>query len=268
MVYHPRMLSRARRKLLVSLRRREGRTREGIYLLEGPRSIGEALAFGAPVRELLLTHALAETAVGQDLARSAQDAQVAVTVISENDCRLIADTRTPQGALAVLSRSDPSTDALIVDGLVLVLDHVADPGNVGTLIRAADAFGCRAVAAGPGTADFENQKVLRAAMGSNFHLSLVTVDDLPGTLSHLARNGTGVFAATLHGADAYQTAESAGRRVCLVLGNEARGVSPEVQSVVSQEVTVPCPGRAESLNVAMAGTVLLSIFSRRSGGRG
>ena len=266
MVYHPRMLSRARRKLLVSLKRREDRVREGIYLLEGPRSIREALACRAPVRELLLTREFAESEAGRELTRVALERDVPMVDITASDCRLIADTRTPQGALGVLIRIEPRPDALLVDGLILALDHVADPGNVGTLIRAADAFGCRAVVAGPGTADFENAKVLRAAMGSNFHLTLVAVLDLAGTLRGLAEHGADVLAATLTGADAYQTAVSAGARVCLVLGNEARGVSREVQEVVTTEVTVPCPGRAESLNVAMAGTVLLSIFGRRPGG--
>ena len=260
------MLSRARRKLLVSLRHREGRIREGIYVLEGPRSIREALEFRAPIRELLLTHAFAESDAGRKLARAAAGREVALTMISENDCRLIADTRTPQGALAVLSRVVPELGALHVDGLILALDHVADPGNVGTLVRAADAFGCRAIVAGPGTADFENAKVLRAAMGSNFHLTLVSVTDLAGALRDLAEQGTEIFAATLSGTDAYQTAVTAGARVCLVLGNEARGVSSEVRKTVSGQVTVPCPGRAESLNVAMAGTVLLSIFGSHPGG--
>ncbi len=266
MVYHPLMLSRARRKLLVSLGRREGRTREDLYLLEGPRCIAEALKFGAPVRELLLTHALADAAIGRNLAQAAERADATVITISENDCRLIADTRTPQGALAVLARSASGVELLHGEGVILALDQVADPGNVGTLIRSADAFGCRAVVTGSGSADFENQKVLRAAMGSNFHLPLVTVTDLAATLWDLSNAGSDIFAATLSGADAYQTAESAGPRSCLVLGNEARGVSPEVAGAVSREVTVPCPGRAESLNVAMAGTVLLSIFTRRSGG--
>jgi len=259
------MLTRARRKVLGSLGHREARIREGIYLLEGPRSIHEALRSGAPVLEVLLTHALAETPAGRELAQAASDHGATVVTISENDCRLISDTRTPQGAFAVIARAHPGAETLIGDGLVLALDEVADPGNVGTLIRAADAFGCRAVVAGPGSADFENPKVLRAAMGSNFHLPLVTVADLPQVLRRLAGEGTDVFAATLSGADAYLTGESVGSRVCLVLGNEARGVSPDVLAAVQGELTVPCPGRAESLNVAMAGTVLLSIFTRCPG---
>ena len=260
------MLTRARRKLLVSLGQRTARVREELFLLEGPRSIHEALEAGAPVQEILLTHALTESAAGEELAGAGTDRAITVTTISENDCRLISDTRTPQGAIAVMARSDLGVQALDGDGLVLALDHVSDPGNVGTLVRAADAFSCRAVVAGPGTADFENPKVLRAAMGSNFHLPLVTVADLPETLGRLAEQGAGVFAATLSGADAYKAGESVGRRVCRVLGNEARGVSSAVLAAVSEEVTVPCPGRAESLNVAMAGTVLLSIFTRAAGG--
>jgi RNA methyltransferase, TrmH family len=261
------MLTRARLKVLASLHRREVRITEGIYLVDGPRTVGEALASGAGVTDLLLTHAFASSPAGPALTRAAEGRGVPVTLIGEKESVRLSDTRTPQGAFAVLSRVEPDAEILVGDGLFLILDAVADPGNVGTLIRAADAFGCRAVVSGPGSADFENQKVLRAAMGSSFHLSLIRVGDLCSLLSKMTGSGAGILAATLSGADAYEVGASMGRRTGLVLGNEARGVSSEVLAAATAQVTVPCPGRAESLNVAMAGAILLSILARGDGGK-
>jgi len=257
------MTSRARIALLRSLRTREARVEHGLYLVEGRRLVREALASGAPVEEVLATQAFSDSDAGRALLAGAGGA--VVSRISEKDLRRVADTITPQGVLAVVRRRDVDRFALRADGLFLALDEVADPGNVGTLVRSADAFGARAVIAGRGSAGFENPKVLRAAMGSTFHLPLFAVADLPGTLSDMRDGGAEVLATVVDGEDLYAFAP-AGKKVCVVIGNEARGVSPEVRATADRAVTVPCPGRAESLNAAMAGTVVLSRLARAIGG--
>ncbi|MHC4859702.1 MAG: TrmH family RNA methyltransferase, partial [Planctomycetota bacterium] len=256
------MISRSRLALLRSLHRREARAEQGLYLAEGRRLVMEALLSGAPVEEILVTEAFSATGEGAALVGRAGGA--AVTRIAERDLRRVADTRTPQGVLAVLARREGDRAALEGDGVFLALDGVADPGNVGTLVRSADAFGARAVLAGPGSADFENGKVLRAAMGSTFHLPLLTVADLPDALARMRAGGATVLATVLDGEDLYEV-PGGSPRVCVVMGNEVRGVSPEVRATTDREITVPCPGRAESLNVAMAGAIVLSRLARVTG---
>jgi TrmH family RNA methyltransferase len=256
------MPTRARLRLLRSLARADARRAEGLYLVEGRRLVLEALLSRVPLAGVFVTAAFASGAHGPDLLEAAETAGVSVESVPEKDLAALADTKTPQGVVAVV-RHVPS-DLSILDrpgpGLFLALDAVADPGNVGTLVRAADAFAVRAVIAGPGTADFTNPKVLRGAMGSTFHLACVSVPDLPAALRRLRGSGAFVAAATLDGADTRELPPLP-PRVSLVLGNEAHGVSAAARAEAETAVTVACPGRAESLNVALAGGILLALLS-------
>jgi TrmH family RNA methyltransferase len=255
------MATRERLKLLASLNRSEIRRREGLYLVEGARLVGEALGSGAPLVEILHDAAFADGGAAAGLLDRAEARGVPVRRLPARDLRRLCETKTPQGIVAVVRQAEPEPEPADRPGVLLVLDAVADPGNVGTLVRAADAFAARGVLAGPGSASYTNGKVLRGAMGSTFHLPLWTVADLPAELGRRAAAGEEVLAATLAGAPPRPV--RSGGRVCLVLGNEARGVSPEVRRVCGEEVTIPCPGRAESLNVALAGGILLALLSGR-----
>jgi TrmH family RNA methyltransferase len=240
--------------LLRSLARADARRAEGLYLVEGRRLVMEALLSRAPLTEIFVTAAFAAGEHGADLLAATETMQVSVESVPDKDLAALADTKTPQGVVAVV-RHVPS-DLSILDrpgpGLFLALDGVADPGNVGTLVRA--------VIAGPGTADFANPKVLRGAMGSTFHLACVAVPDLPAALRRLRGSGAFVAAATLDGTDARELPPLP-RRVALLLGNEARGVSAAARAEADTAVTIACPGRAESLNVALAGGILLALLS-------
>ena len=259
------MLSKARVAQLRSLSRRDARRREGIYLIEGARLVREALASQAAISEVLLTAEAAASPLGVEIAGLAGDLGVDLTDISDKDCRRIADTKSPQGIVALVRRSGPDPDILAGPGLYLALDGVANPGNVGTLLRSADAFGVRAVLGGPGTADFENGKTLRAAMGSGFHVPAVEVDDFPGALRRMKEAGAVLLAAVMDGEDPLGAAAPSDFAV-VILGNEAHGVSRRALALADRKVTIPCPGRAESLNVAMAGAFLLSALCRPAGG--
>jgi len=259
------MVSRARLKLLRSLSRASVRVAEGIHLVDGRRLVGEAVASGASVEQVLVTARFRESPEGRELVARASAEGIAVDDLPARELERIADTKSPQGVAAVVRPRAPEADALGADRRLLVLDGVADPGNAGTLIRAADAFGFDGVLAGPGAAGFTNPKVLRAAMGSTFHLPLLRAEDLAAAIAARREGGAAVVAATLDGDDLWSVEPNAGG-LCLVLGNEARGVSPEVLDLADRRVTVPCAGRAESLNVATAGAILLAWLARGGAG--
>lgn len=257
-------VTRARLKALAGLRRSAARRREGLYLAEGRLLVGEALVSGAAVEEALATAAFAAEPAGARLLARAGERGIPVHRLSARDLERLSDTKTPQGIVAVVRAREPDRASLDRPGILLILDGVSDPGNTGTLIRAADAFAARGVLAGPGSASPTNPKVLRAAMGSTFHLPVLEIADLPGELEARRAAGERVVAATLDGEA--PVALGPGERLCLVLGNEARGVSPEARARCAGAVTVPCPGRAESLNVALAGGILLALLARSGGG--
>lgn len=175
----------------------------------------------------------------------------------------IADTATPQGVLAVLKQQqkDWREITMLERCLLLVLDAVQDPGNVGTMIRTADAMGFSAVVAGRGTADQYNPKVLRAAMGSSFHVPVYNDVPLPEALSELMGR-VSILAAVPRGGIAVNEAPLADR-TAIIIGNEAHGISEEVMHKTTCAVSIDMPGRAESLNASIAAGIIMYEVSRR-----
>jgi TrmH family RNA methyltransferase len=165
-------------------------------------------------------------------------------------------TDTPPPVFGVVAKRLYTDDVLYSpDGFVVVLDGLRDPGNVGTLIRSADAIGADAVVIGRGSVDLYNPKTVRSTMGSLFHVPVVE-GDLAELLPEAKRRGNRLVGTSLQAAKNCYEAEWAGG-VWLLLGNESQGLSAESLSQVDEAVLIPMRGKAESLNVAMAGTVLL-----------
>ncbi len=147
-------------------------------------------------------------------------------------------------------------------GCVLVLAGVSDPGNVGTLVRAAEASGAVGVVVGPGTADVFSPKVVRASAGSIFGVPIAVVDDVVAALAELAAGDRRRYGTVAAGGTPYTDGDLAGP-IALVLGNEAHGLPADVERALDGLLTIPMAGSAESLNVAMAGSVLLFEAKRR-----
>jgi TrmH family RNA methyltransferase len=174
----------------------------------------------------------------------------------------VATTESPQAVIAVVKRKEWSVQAL--HGWILALDRLADPGNVGTLIRSAEAFGACAVACVAGTAEPFSPKAIRASAGAIFHLPVLTNT----TLDALRDRGFRLFGTTSHGDPRTTSLEGANfdGDVAVVLGNEAHGM--ESDTPVDEWLSIPHVGRSESLNVAMAGTVVSYVVASRRGGGG
>ena len=250
-------LGQGRRKALRGLHSTKGREKAGRYLVEGVKLVTEALEWEVPLAEVLV-----DAEGGDDiqaLAARAAGVGIPVTRVDARDLRDVSDTVTPQGILAVGERELPPP--LPTDGLVVLLDAVQDPGNVGTLLRAADAFNAEAVLVARGSADVTSPKVLRAAMGSAFHLPVIRTGPAHEAAAALASMGYSVLVATLDGEDPFELGTRPARSL-LVLGNESRGPGGKVLRLADRRLTVPILGPTESLNVAMAGSILLSDLMR------
>lgn len=168
----------------------------------------------------------------------------------------VATTETPQPVMAIVSRRASTFDVLRTATFVVVADRISDPGNLGTILRSAEASGAGAVVLTPGTVDPTNPKVVRASAGSIFHVPIV--DDLP--LADLADHALVRLGTSSHLGRDFTTSDLT-RRVAIVLGNEAHGLGDDAP--VDEWITIPHLGRSESLNVAMAAAVLCFEVARQ-----
>jgi len=191
-----------------------------------------------------------------------------VAELKEGVLEKVGTTRTPQPVLAVAARPDVDRAALARDGLVLVALAVADPGNLGTLVRSAEAAGAAAILLGPGSVDAYNPKVVRASAGAIFGIPVVDAESEGWTavealdaLGELGRQRLGATA----GRGTPHTEVDFGRRTAVVLGNEAHGIDAAVESRLDGHVQIVMAGPAESLNVAMAATILCFESARQRG---
>ena len=248
-------LLRSARRLL----RRKERERDRRFLAEGPQAVAEALAAGA-TDEVLVADELVER--HRPLLDRATANGVRVSVAASTALADLADTVHPQGVLAICRSIDlPLTQVLRGSPrLVVLCDQIRDPGNLGTVIRCADAFGADAVLVSRNSVDLYNPKAVRASTGSLFHLPLAVEVDLDEAVTLARAAGLAVLGADGNATETTEDLARTGalaRPVLWVLGNEAWGLPAERADRLDRLVGLPMYGRAESLNLATAAAVLL-----------
>jgi TrmH family RNA methyltransferase len=248
------MPSQSQSKHVRALRRRKERRARGEFLVEGPRVLAELLRSGRPVTMVLYTGAALEEPAGQGLLAEAVEAGVPAELVSDAELRAHADTITPQGWLATAPL--PVWTWSDVDGArLIILDAIGDPGNAGTLIRAAEALGAGGVVALQGTADPWGPKVVRAAAGSSLRLPVLEAQTTE-VLDRLREWNTPLWVAEADG-EIIERSEPRPPRLALTLGNEAAGVSAPMREAADRIVAIPMRGQVESLNAAIAGAILM-----------
>ena len=238
-----------------SLARRDRRVAEGAFVVEGVRAVRDALQTGAIPRLVLL--------------RQGEESLAAVLAIPERGSLRIVERRlfdrlselqTPQGILAVFPFPEPKAVAGDAPPLALILDRLRDPGNLGTLLRAAAGAGVSAVYLTPESVDPWNPKVLRAGMGAHFRLPIAPLD--PQTLADLQARLPRRVVASAEAAQPYDAIHWT-EPAALVIGGETEGVGPDLRAWATDEVAIPLAHDVESLNAAVAGSVILFEAARQ-----
>lgn len=260
--------SNPRVKEWAKLLERKYRQREGKFLLEGVHLVKEALEAGWPLEAVAFDEGSGVTEAFEEYIEDEQPGNddTAWYPVSPEIIEKCSETGTPQPIFAVARKQPPSVELLFGDdrGLVVVLDGVQDPGNVGTIVRSAAASGATSVVLGKGTADLYNPKTIRATMGALFHVPVLEAE-LSSLLPEAAAQGVSLVGTSLQAAQSCYDYDFSNRNVWLVFGNEGSGMSEQVAALVDANVIIPMTGRAESLNVAMAATVLLFEAQRQRG---
>ncbi|MCY4421549.1 MAG: hypothetical protein OXC06_00615 [Acidimicrobiaceae bacterium] len=255
-----------RHRRVVELRRLVRRRAPGdaTAVLEGPRTVSEALAAGIEPSVVAVPESAAGNAAAQEVV-SRLGSGTEVLVLSERAFDSVAPAKSPQPMLALVGKPRARLpESVSQDDLVLVLAGVSDPGNVGTIIRSAEACGARCVVVAGG-ADPWSPKAVRASAGSVLRVPVVSESGAGAALEVLRAAGTRVVAADPSEGEPHDSgvlARGSGP-VALVLGSESQGLDPSLLQHVDRRVRIPMAGGAESLNVAMAATLLAFEYRRR-----
>ncbi|WP_396601894.1 TrmH family RNA methyltransferase [Algibacter sp. R77976] len=239
------MLSKSQIKLITSLKQKKYRQQHGLFVVEGIKTISELLQSNLELHKLYTTETFNIDAKDE-------------AIISESDLKRISFLTTPNKALAVFKT--PESKPIDDSGLIVALDAVRDPGNLGTIIRLCDWFGVKDLVCSKETVDCFNPKVIQATMGSITRVNISYLD----LASFLKTINLPVYGAFMEGENIYKKEELLKKGI-LVMGNEANGVSKEVEDLISEKVSIPRFGElqaTESLNVATATAILLSEFRR------
>ena len=253
--------------LLTTIRdlgRRRGRERRGLALAEGVRLVEEALAAGIALQGAAVSPALEGTPRGKALKSALAGRGVRLVEVAAAELDALADTEHPQGVVAVVEpRVWSLADVPVGRGsVVLVLDAVQDPGNVGAMLRTALGLGAAGVVALKGTAELTNPKVLRGSMGAAFRLPAVSTD-ADALLAWARERGVELWVTAANGQPAGpRGARSTRPPIALVLGNEGAGVGAALEAAARRRVAIPLAPGVESLNVAVAAGILLHEVTR------
>ena len=235
--------------------------------MEGPHALAAALDAGAELVDVLHEPVDDGGEVAGLVARAAA-AGVPTAELAPGTIARVADAVTPQPVVAVARWCDVGLDELVAAavapgaGPVLVLDDVRDPGNVGTLLRTAEASGAAGVVVAGESTDVFGPKAVRSSAGAVFHVPVTVAPEVTAALDALAAGGLRLLGADADAATTHDDADMTGP-VALVLGNEGAGLSDAVRARIDERVAIPIEGRAESLNVAAAGAVLCFEAARQ-----
>ncbi len=243
-------------KKIISLNNRKTRDKLKMFIVEGEKFVNE-ITVDYDVCEYVFSSAYAAQ---NDLGKYLSTANC--FIFDDSDFAKFSGTVTPQGILAVCKQNDTNPDRLLrrilhkPDLFLLIAENLSDPGNMGTLIRTADACGCDAVVLSADCVDVYNPKVIRSTAGSIFHLPVVCCDDIFSIINLLKEHNVLIAGAHLSGDKMPYEADL--RKSCaIIIGNEANGLSDNISHQADNLLKIPMPGKAESLNASVASGMLL-----------
>lgn len=253
------MLSRNKIQFVISLQRKKVREREKLYLIEGDKIVREYLMSGIKVASLIAKPEFIGSLAG-DLLKRADE----IIPVSYDELKRISTLTTPHNALALVHMPDDQFEPDILNsGLVAALDFIQDPGNLGTIIRAAAWFGISTIFCSTNCVDVYNPKVIQATMGALLNVRIY-YHDLKLVLESATRKGVTVYGAVLEGNSIYDV--NKGSNGIILLGNESKGISDDLMKYVTVKLAIPKFSRAkygiDSLNAGMAASVIFSEFAR------
>lgn len=250
-------------KNALSLQQKKQREKQEAYLIEGPNLLREALENNGVLIQVFCREAFDGQRLEQlTLLNELEKRSIPMSILSEKLFQKLCDTQTPQGIVGVVKKPCYSEETFFKttsnrqNSNVLVLDRLQDPGNLGTILRTADAAGFQGVLVRKGTGDLFAPKVVRSAAGALFRLPVFFTDSVEETIGYLRKYGKRIVATTLQKSKLYYEANLCGN-IGLIIGNEGNGICQEFIDQADETIRIPMEGTVESLNAAVAAGILM-----------
>ena len=234
------------------------------YVIEGIKLIKEAIEEKAEIEQIIVCDNCLDTEViPKDIMYEV--AKYECIYVTEKVFISISDVSTPQGILAVVQRKGKEVQIDYKQDIIVVLDDIQDPGNLGTILRTVDSVGLNQIIVSKGTADCYNTKVIRSTMGAIFRVNIIECEDLEKTLKEIQENDFKVVVTSLQTKKSLYDIEF--NKKAIVIGNEANGVEKKIQNMADEKIKIPMLGKTESLNASVATGVVLYEYVRQKIGQ-
>lgn len=242
------------------LKDKKFRDETGTYLIEGIKMIEEAIVENANIDKIIICDECFEAEnIEQKLMY--EIAKHDCIYVSSNVFKSLTDVVAPQGIMAIIKKTTQRVNINYEEDIILALDGIQDPGNLGTILRTADSANLKQIIVTKNTADAYNPKVVRSTMGAILRIKIIETDNLVETLKQAQKNKFKVVATSLDTEDSIYDIEY--NKKVIVIGNEANGVSKEVQKLANNKVKIPMLGKTESLNASVATGIMLYEYVRQ-----
>ncbi len=247
-------------KNIKKLKEKKYRDQTGEYIVEGIKLVEESISENAKIIKIV---------VCEDCENDGSIPKELMYEIAKYDCiyvskkifESISDVNTPQGILAVIKKCSGEEEISYDEDIIVVLDGVQDPGNLGTILRTVDSVNLKQIILSQGCADQYNPKVVRSTMGAIFRLNIIETKNIIETLKEIRKNKYKIMATSLETNESIYTVDY--NKKAIIIGNEANGVSKEVLEMANEKIKIPMLGKTESLNAAVATGVILYEYVRR-----
>ena len=230
------------------------------YIVEGIKLVEEAIQENAKIRQVIICEECEKTnTISKELMY--EIAKEECIYVTEKIFKYISEVSTPQGILAVIEKNNNEKEIDYSQDIIVALDNVQDPGNLGTILRTVDSVGLTQILVSKGTADVYNPKVIRSTMGAIFRVKIIECEDFKESLKQIKKHKFKIVVSSLQTNNSIYDIDY--RKKLIIIGNEANGVEEEVQEMADEKIKIPMLGKTESLNASVATGIILYEYVRQ-----
>ena len=247
-------------KHVKKLKEKKYRDQSQEFIIEGIKLVKEAIEEKANIKQIIICDNCENSGIiPKDLMY--EIAKYNCVYVTENILKTMSDVNAPQGIMAIIGRNNKEKDIDYSQDIIVALDDIQDPGNLGTILRTVDSIGLNQILVSKGTADCYNPKVVRSTMGAIFRIRIIECEDLEQTLKETQKNNFKLIVSSLQTNNSLYDIDF--DKKVIIIGNEANGVEPQIQGMADEKIKIPMLGKTESLNASVATGIILYEYVRQ-----